>query len=119
MRVLTDADRRLASEAKRHVVQFRIGPQFHVDGPGYLGEAGSASHNEYFRFASHAEANKWLLEDLPRSPHRNKRLAPETVKNRGALLKAVGIIPSQSPRREAPGAVRGVVGIECGVVSGF
>jgi hypothetical protein len=100
--VLTVADKRLAWEAKRHVVQFRIGSQFDVDGPGYVGEAGSASHNQYFRFASYAEANKWLREDLPRGPHRNKKLAPETVKNRGALLKAVGIIPSQSPRRTAP-----------------
>jgi hypothetical protein len=59
--VLTDADKRLAPQAKRNVVQFRIGSQLHVDGPEYVGRAGSATHNKIIiAFPSYPDANKWL-----------------------------------------------------------
>ena len=100
--MLTDADKLLTSQAKRNVVQFRIGSQLHVDGPEYVGRAGSASHNNIFPFASYADANKWLHSRLKTDLNLGHKLAPETVKNRGALLTKVGIIASKSPRPTAP-----------------
>jgi hypothetical protein len=99
---LTNADNRLTSQAKHNVVQFRIGSQFHVDGPEYVARAGSASHNNIFPFASYAEANKWLRARLKTDPNLGHKLAPESVKSRAALLTAVRIIPSKSPRLTKP-----------------
>ena len=41
----------------------------------------------------------WKLKTDPNLGH---KLAPESVKNRGALLTAVGIIPSKSQRLTKP-----------------
>ena len=101
-RVLTEADKEIGVKAKQNTVQFRFGLQFHVDGPDYVPRTNSARHNTFRWFKSYREANKWLFERLPiesdrRGPYRNRKLAPETVK-KTALLRAVGIIPSTSPR---------------------
>lgn len=85
------------------VVQFRIGSQLHVDGPEYVPySGGSATHNKYFRFTTYAEANKWLRDRLTHDPNLAHKLAPETVRARSALLNAVGIIHSKSPRLTKP-----------------
>jgi hypothetical protein len=97
-------DRRLGSLAKENVVQFRIGSQLHVDGPEYVGQAGSAGYNKFFRFKSYCEANKWLRDWLRSHPTYQQKLAPETVKNRRDLLSKVGSMPSASPRHTRPNA---------------
>ena len=85
------------------VVQFRIGSQLHVDGPEYVPySGGSATHNKYFQFTNYAEANKWLRDRLARDPNLAHKLAPETVKARSALLNAVGMIHSKTPRLTKP-----------------
>jgi hypothetical protein len=64
--------------------------------------ARSATHNKYFQFPSYAAANKWLRDRLTHDANLAHKLAPETVKARSALLKAVGITHSDSPRLIKP-----------------
>jgi hypothetical protein len=100
--MFTDADRDLGLQSQ-HVVQIRIGSQLHVDGPEYVGRAGSASHYKFIRaFSSFSEANRCLRDQLKTDPNLRHKLAPETVKNRERLLTALGITPANSPRRTAP-----------------
>jgi len=101
--VLTDADKLLTSQAKRNVVQFRIGSQLHVDGPEYVGSCGIGPRTTIsFRLPATATQTSGSIAGLKTDPNRGHKLAPETVKNRGALLTKVGIIPSKSLRRTAP-----------------
>jgi hypothetical protein len=98
-----NSTREIAKQMADFAVQFRIGSQLHVDGPEYVPySSGSQTHNKYFRFASYAEANEWLSNRLTHDPNLGHKLSPETVKARSALLKAVGITRSKSPRLTKP-----------------